>query len=155
MTPGSFAPRRFLRVALVASSAFGAVVALGAGPAGNADAMILRAVGGACVGLLISGCLYLVLVSKDLASLHIPFEELNESEIVLLKSAGSMVHYRTGRPLRFWEGIGGRLFLTNQTIEFRAHRGQPWVYRLTIPLADVAQASTYKGSGVVSGRSAH
>ena len=41
--------------------------------------------------MLASGCLYLLLVSKDLAALKIPDEELNESEVVLLKSNGSMV----------------------------------------------------------------
>ncbi len=106
--------------------------------------MVVRAIGGGLCGLLACGILHLLLVQRHLAGLSIPTEDLNESEVQLLKSAGSMVHFRSGRPLRFWEAVGGKIFLTNEVLEFQAHRGQPWVYRLTIPLSAIERAAPLK-----------
>lgn len=139
-----FSFRRFFHVAHVGSVAAGILIGLVAGPFGNPAEMIVRGIGGGVCGLLASACFYLLLVSKALANLRIPDAELNESEVVLLKSVGSMIHFKWGRPLRFWEGVGGRLFLTNEVLEFRAHRGQPWVYRLTIPLGEIVRVTPCK-----------
>lgn len=151
MASENFSLRRFMHVAHIGSVVAGVLIGLFAGPAAGPAEMAIRGVGGGLCGLLASGCLYLYLYSKDLAALQIPDEELNESEVVLLKSAGSMVHYKSGRPLRFWESVGGRIFLTNEVVEFRAHQGQPWVYRLTIPLGDIADATPCKILGVIPG----
>lgn len=146
-----FSLKRFLRVAQVGSTAMGFVIGLIAGPAGNVEVAIIRGIGGALFGFLVMGWVYLFVVAKDLVALNITDEELNPSEVVLLKTAGSVVHCRKGRPLRFWEGVGGKLFLTNQALEFRAHRGQPWVYRLTIPLGEIAQVTPCKILGLFPG----
>ncbi|HTU16779.1 MAG TPA: hypothetical protein VMG10_01850 [Gemmataceae bacterium] len=151
MAQNDFSFRRFFHVAHAGSVAAGILIGLIAGPGGAPAEMVLRAIAGGACGLMASGCLYLLLVLKDLAALQIPTSELNEHELVLLKSAGSMIHYKSGRPLRFWEGVGGRLFLTNEVLEFRAHRGQAWVYRLTIPLGEIAAAAPTKILGILPG----
>src|SRR5262249_26305603 len=96
--------------------------------------------GGAC-GLLAAGVLYLYLWHKDLAALRIPDEDLAENEVVLFSSPGSMVHYKSARPTRFWEGNCGRLFLTNKALEFRTQGGQYYRYPLTVPLHEITQAA--------------
>jgi hypothetical protein len=141
MAEDDFSYRRFVRVAQIGSVLVGVVLGLSVGPGGGAAEMMVRAIAGGVFGLLVAGCLYLFLVAKDLRNLDIPREELHEAEVVLRETPGSMVHYRSGSPLRFWEATGGRLFLTSQAVEFRAHRGQPWVYRLTIPLGEIAHAA--------------
>jgi hypothetical protein len=151
MANDDFSLKRFLRVAQVVSTLVGAIIGLLVGAPGNVESMILRFVGGGLAGLMISSCFYLLLVSKDLALAEIPKEELNDSEAVLLKNAGSMVHYKTGRPLRFWEGVGGTLFLTNQALTFRAHKGQPWSYWVTIPIDEIANVKPCKILKIFSG----
>jgi hypothetical protein len=59
-------------------------------------------------------------------------------------SPGTLVHYRTGQPARFWDGVGGKLFLTTQRLIFVTHRGQPWCYTLSLSLAEIANADTYQ-----------
>ena len=113
--------------------------------------MAIRAVGGAVCGLMMSGLLYLYLVWNDLAGLQIPDSELRENEVVLLMSSGSMVHYKSGLPLRFWDAIGGRLFLTKHVLEIRAHRGQHALYQMTIPLSEIVEASPCRILGVFPG----
>ena len=113
MAKDDFSLKRFLRIAQVASTLVGAIIGLLVEAPGNVEAMILRAVGGGLAGLMISSCFYLFLVKKEVALAEIPKAELNDSEAVLLKNAGSMVHYKTGRPLRFWEAVGGTLQVTS------------------------------------------
>lgn len=151
MTGDSLSWKRFLSVVHIASTVLGAAIALVCGPAANASDTLLRALGGALFGFWVSSCVYLFDLRKEFGRLDIPAEELNQSEIILLKSVRGMVHFRSGRPLRFWEGVGGKLFLTNQVLEFRAHRGQPWVYRVTISLSDIAGVRPCKILGCFPG----
>jgi hypothetical protein len=125
MATEDFSLKRFFHIAHVGSIVIGFLIGSFAGPAANAEERILRGLCGGMLGFMLSGGFYLFLITKDLQKLEIPDEELNESEFALVKNAGSMVHYKSGRPLRFWEAVGGKLFLTNQVLEFRAHRGQP------------------------------
>jgi hypothetical protein len=152
MARDEFSLRRFFHVAHAGSIAVGIIIGLAAGPNKDlVEKVVLGIAGGISGALLASLCFYLRLHVKDMAALQIPDEELNESEVVLLKSTGRMIHFKSGRPHRFWEGVGGRLFLTNEVLEFRAHRGQFWVYRLTIPLGEIARVTSSRVRGVVCG----
>jgi hypothetical protein len=151
MDTEDFSLKRFLRIGHLGSIAAGILIGLAAGPAANGLETILRIVGGGILGLVVSGCFYLFLYSKEIANLDIPAKELDESESVLLKNVGSLVHYKSGRPLWFWEAVEGKVFLTNQVLEFRAHRGQPFVYCLTIPLNEIAQALPCRILGLFAG----
>jgi hypothetical protein len=146
-----FAFRRFFHATHAGSIAVGTIIGLVAGPAGGPAEMTMRGIGGGVCGLVASAMLYLYLISKDLAALQIPDDELNDGEFVLLASPRCMVHYRSGEPLRFWDGIGGKLFLTNEVLEFRAHRGQHAVYRKTIPLGQIDGATPCRILGFIPG----
>ena len=64
------------------------------------------------------------------------------------QTPGAIVHYRTGQPRRALDAVGGKLFLTSHRLVFLAHRGQPFHYRLDLPLqevADVAACETVLG----------
>jgi hypothetical protein len=100
----------------------------------------LISAGGVVIGLMVAGVCYLVQVIKDIQTLHLPAEELAPSETVLMQTPHSIVHYRTWGSFRFWEAVGGKLVLTSHRLVFIAHRGQPWCYRLALPLEEVARA---------------
>lgn len=136
--------KRFLRVGLCVAGLFWLALGLffaARGGAGWEDFFGI-AVAGALVGFLASSCRYLVLLAREIQQLHLPVEKLEEGEEVLLETLHSMVHYRTGRPSRFWEAVGGKLYLTNQRLVFLAHRGQPWHYELSLALDAIVQAET-------------
>ena len=101
------------------------------------------------IGLLVAGCFYLVQVVKDMRSLNLDGEDMLPEEEVIAECF--CLHSRTGRPLKFWEGIGGKLILTNRRLAFLAHRGQPWHYRLSIPLEQIAKAEACALLGVIPG----
>ena len=69
--------------------------------------------------LVVGGITYLVHYTRSMSKVDIPDFELEGKEVVWAKTAQSMVHYRTGNALKFWDAVGGRLFLTNQFLEFR------------------------------------
>src|SRR5262245_13630700 len=121
--------RGFLLIAalagLVSAAAIGACcLAGGLGP-GEAAAF---AAAGLPVGLMFGGCCYLVQLAREMRALHLRAEDLLPGEVVERETPHSVVHYRTGRPGRFWETVGGKLVLTSRRLVFLAHRGQPWQY---------------------------
>jgi hypothetical protein len=101
-------------------------------------------------GLLSAAILYLGYVARSLRSLRVAQEELGVTEKVLKQTRGSIVHYRNGSPWRFWEAVGGKLFLTSSRLIFRVHAGQPWRYEVVIPLAEVIGVSRCSMPGLAT-----
>ena len=64
-------------------------------------------------GFVVAGVCYLVQLIRDLDALHLAPEELLDGEIVFMETPGSIVHFRSGRASRLWDGVGGRLILTS------------------------------------------
>ena len=151
MAKDDFAFRRFLHVAHVGSIVGGMFVGLAVGPIGGPAELAVRCITGGLCGFLAAAAFYMCLWVKDLAGLRIPEDELAEGEVVLMASPGSMVHYKSGNAFHFWNATGGRLFLTNEVLEFRAHRGQHHVYRITIPLDEIARAKACRILGIFQG----
>jgi hypothetical protein len=101
--------------------------------------------------VVVGGITYLVYYTKCVNALDLPENELESDEILWGKNGQSMVHYKTGNAYKFWEAVGGKLYLTNKRLEFRAHGGQPWVYRLTIPLQEIRKATPVYILAIVPG----
>ena len=124
----------FVRIAAVASlvSAFGlswcSVLELKRDPWWGAPICFTSIV----IGLLVAGCFYLAQVAKEMRSLHLDSEDMLPEEEVSMECF--CCHFRTGRAPKFWEAVGGKLLLTSHRLAFPAHRGQPWHYRLFLPL---------------------
>jgi hypothetical protein len=96
--------------------------------------------GAVFLGFTVAGVWYLVQLSQELKSLHLPAGELAPGEEVLRETPGSITHRPSGQP-RSWTGpIGGRLVLTSRRLVFLAHRGQPQHYRLDLPLQAITEA---------------
>jgi hypothetical protein len=120
--------------------------------AGAEDEAITRAFAIGFMTLLVSGGVsYLVYYARAMKQANITDEELDESEVVWAKTAQSMVHYKSGTPLKFWEAVGGRLFLTNQVLEFRTFPAELFSYRLVIPLEEIRRARPCRILGFISG----
>src|SRR4051812_11880766 len=128
-----FTLKHFLRTAARWGSLAGGLIGLIAGPLGLAgpgglgfwEALLVRTALGGFLGFIIAGLLYLVFVGKSLHSLQIEEDEADFAEVVLRESRGSVAHFRLGQPWRFWGSVGGKLFLTNSRLIFKAHKGQP------------------------------
>lgn len=103
---------------------------------------ILLGIGGLEAGFFMGGIRYLILHLHDVATMRFPADELGDGERVLMESTGSIVHYRTGRTTRFWEAVGGRLYLTNRRVVFITFRGQWWSYRISLKLDSILRAET-------------
>src|SRR5262249_28360136 len=102
------------------------------------DDFLLILLGSLTLGFIVAACINLVQLSGEVRSLTLPAAIALPSEAVVMEVMG--VHYRTGRPWRFWEAVGGKIIVTNLRLVFIAHRGQPWRYTLLIPLEEVATA---------------
>lgn len=137
-----------LRVALVLTiAAIASVVAYFAGAEREAVERALAI--GLLTLLVVGGGMYLVIYAIRMKQLDIPAAELGENEVVWAKTTHT-VHYKTGNPYKFWEAVGGKLFLTNKVLEFRAGPAEWWVYRIKIPLQQIHDARPSK-IGFVSG----
>src|SRR5262249_39802410 len=101
--------------------------------------------------LVVGGGAYLVHYARSMSKAELLDHELGDKEVVWAKTAQSMVHYRGGTPLKFWEVVGGRLFLTNQVLEFRSFPAEYFVYRLVIPLAEIVDAQPCRLLGIIPG----
>jgi hypothetical protein len=55
-----------------------------------------------------------------------------------------MVHHKSGKPSRFWERVGGKLFLTSEALEFRTHPMDWYAYRIRIPVREIECATPCK-----------
>jgi hypothetical protein len=131
----------FLTIAaLAALLAFAGIVIAFASQGWLLAGVVLGAVAGHVIGLLVAGVFYLVAVTRNIARLRVPPKELGPGEVVVLEMAGTLVHFRSGRPVRSWEGVGGKVVLTSRRLVFLAHRGQPWHYRVELPLGEIAAA---------------
>ncbi len=72
---------------------------------------------------------FTVLYGKSLRTLQLANDDLLlPTEVVKKQTQLNVVYYRTGRPLRFWEAAGGKLFLTTSRLIFKAHPDQPWAF---------------------------
>jgi hypothetical protein len=89
-------------------------------------------------GLVSAAILYARHMMLSMRSLRPTEGYLGRTELILKETPWGFVHHRTGRPWRFWEAVGGKLFLTSSRLIFRAHAGQFWRYELAIPLSEVA-----------------
>jgi hypothetical protein len=134
----SFTLKRFLYFAHAIAVVAGAALAVFAAPifGGWPDA-ILWTILGSEIGLVVAGYCYLPFWMLNLRRLKIPEEELADGEVVI--SWTPIGHFQSGRLLRSWVTVGGNLFLTNRVLEFRAHKGNFWVYTILIPLADIGR----------------
>jgi hypothetical protein len=118
-------------------SAIAAAVAYVLGPEEEA-ALCAIAIG--CFTLLVvGGGTYLVIYAIRMKQLDIPADELADNEVVWARTSHA-VHYRTGNTWKFWETVGGRLFLTSAALEFRANSAEWWVYRIKMPLEEIRRA---------------
>jgi hypothetical protein len=90
-------------------------------------------------GLVSAAALYGRHVSERIRSQKLTDGDLGIAELVLKQTPFGFVHHRTGRAWRFWDAVGGKLYLTSSRLLFRAHPGQFWRYELVIPLAEVAK----------------
>jgi len=97
------------------------------------------------------GGTYLVVYFARMRQLDIRADELGADEVVWAKTSGSVAHYRSGATWKFWETVGGRLFLTNQVLEFRANPVEPWTYTIAIPLDQIRLAAPYNIFGFING----
>lgn len=120
--------------------------------AGAEEEAILRAIVLGSLTLLVSGGgTYLYLYARQQRELDLPSGELGDDEVVWAKSTGSVVHFRSGKPWKFWETVGGRLFLTNEVLEFRANPLEVRPYRILIALREVRWAKPVALFGIVKG----
>jgi hypothetical protein len=120
--------------------AFALLVGVVAYFVGAEEEAVLRAFTLGFVTLFLGGAsTYLFIYFKRMRELELPNEELGDEEVVWAKTT-HIVHYRTGNIHKFWETVGGKLFLTNHAVEFRANSAEFWVYRIVIPLREVHQA---------------
>jgi len=133
----------FLVITAVAAACCAAVAALFCALMGQFIAPVMAGVtaGSMAMGLMVAGVAYLVQLAVEIRRLDFPADDLCDGEVVKLQSQGSMVHYRTGNPRRTFDAVGGKLFLTTHRLRFVAHRGQPWRYRLDVPLKDIEDAA--------------
>ncbi len=83
--------------------------------------------------------------------LHLTAEHLLPSESVLLETSYAVIHYRTGRLWSVWGHVGGKLVLTSHRLVFLAHRGQPWWYRLALPLEEIERAESSESFSALPG----
>jgi hypothetical protein len=143
--------RGFAVIATVAATISGTCILSYHGLDGPPFDFVLIGIGSVLIGFFIGVGCYLVQLAKDIRSLSLRTEDLLPTEAILLKTPGSAVHFKTGRPSRFWEAVGGKLFLTTHRVVFLAHRGQPWHYRLSIPLEEIASAETCKVARAFTG----
>jgi hypothetical protein len=131
-----------VRIALVLTvTAIATVVAYFAGAE---EVAVMRALAiGLLTLLVVGGGTYLVIYTIRMKQLEIPAEEMGDEEVVWAKTTHT-VHYKSGNTFKFWEAVGGKLFLTNEVLEFRANPAEWWVYRIKIPLLDIRRASPCK-----------
>ena len=97
------------------------------------------------------GVAYLIFYFHEAKHLTIAEEEFEDEEVLWAKTCQSMVHYKSGNPLKFWEAVGGRLFLTNQVLEFRTFPAELFAYRIVIPLGEIRRARPCSLFGVIPG----
>jgi hypothetical protein len=100
---------------------------------------------------LVAGTCYVLQLTLELHRMRLPADELEPFEALTLDMKGTLVHFRTGRSWRFWDAVGGKLFLTDRRLLFLAHRGQYWHYRLSIPLGQIANAEPAAVFGGIPG----
>jgi hypothetical protein len=98
--------------------------------------------GSVVIGLVAASHFYLVQLWLEIRNMRLSEEDLLPSESVVMESPGTLVHCRTGRPARFWNAVGGKLFLTTHRLIFVTHRCQPWCYTLSLSLGKIAGADT-------------
>jgi hypothetical protein len=141
--------KRFLIVEMVLIVAVVAAIA-GYFVVEEAPFLGASAFGGMTV-LVVGGAIYLIHYARCLRQLDLPAEELGDREVLWAKTQQSMVHYLSGNPYKFWEAVGGKLFLTNEFLEFRASPAEYWVYRVMIPLSEVRDARPCTILGFIKG----
>jgi hypothetical protein len=144
----------FLRIALLLQITSGIVISLICWLSSDVGWTELAwiGLGSVEIGFFFAACCYLVQVTRDMRRLRLSPEEMSPSECVIMEASCGHFHARPGAthvgPLN---SVGGRLILTTHRLVFLAHRGQPWHYKLFVPLEDVAKASMCDLFGVISG----
>jgi hypothetical protein len=101
--------------------------------------------------LLLGGTSYLVHYFVSMREVDIRDDELDEMEVVWAKTQQGIGHYRSGNPYKFWDTVGGKLFLTSHVLEFRANPAEPFAYRLIIRLEEIRYAEPHRLVGVIPG----
>jgi hypothetical protein len=108
-------------------------------------------VGGAMIGWMVPGSIYVILVAREICKLEFPSGELRPAEEVLMVLPGRGALMRYFWPIPFRIAVGGKLFLTNQRILFAPHRGQPGSQPLSVELEEIANAEPFSYMGFISG----
>jgi hypothetical protein len=149
----AFTLRGFLTIAALAGVPVGAVALVGfllagADPPFSAAGGVVATVG---PGATVAGGVHLAQLMHEMRNLTLAAEDLLAGEEVMLESEGSMVHYRRGRQGGIFDSVGGRLVLTNRRLVFLAHRGQPYHYRLSLPLGEIAHLEVWPDAGIRQG----
>ncbi len=88
---------------------------------------------------------YFVIYAAGARRLDLPTAELDDGEVVWAKTPLGVGHYKNGI------STGGKLFLTNLVLEFRANPGQGRAYRVMIPLRDIRRARPFRVLGFIPG----
>jgi hypothetical protein len=123
--------------------AISAIASLFAYVAGSPEEAVARSMPVGLLALLVlGGGTYLLIYTKGMKQLDYPASELEANEVVFGKSR--ILHYKTGQPWKIWEGVGGKLFLTNEAVEFRTTPNELWIYRIRIPLIEISQVKPCK-----------
>jgi hypothetical protein len=146
--------RGFLSIAVAAALAGAIGVGSYLAVVGNLNGKNIALTGLFCVllGFMFAACWYLVQYGRELKSLDLSPDQLEPHERVLRRSGRPIIHYKTGKLWKTWQGVGGKLFLTSQRLVFLAHRGQPWHYQLYLPLTDIVTVEpSDAGPGVPGG----
>jgi hypothetical protein len=105
--------------------------------------------GSLVIGLIVAGVCYLLQFAGEARTKHLTHEEMLPFERVILENNGC--HFKTGRPFKFWEAVQGRLVLTTHRFVFLTYRGQPWNYKLSLPIGQIARIDSCKLYGLIVG----
>lgn len=98
---------------------------------------------------MVAGFCYLFQVTNDIRALRLANEDMLPSEEIIMEC--HCCHYRTGRPFKSWESVGGVLVLSSHRLAFLAHRGQLWHYQLFLPVEQISKAETCPLFGSIPG----
>jgi hypothetical protein len=95
---------------------------------------------GGVAAFFAAGLVYLPWLMMDIAGLSLPESDLLPGERPVPGGVWVANHRHRGWPQRLQGMTGGKLFLTDRRLVYRAHGGQPWNYELSIPLEEIEEA---------------
>ena len=107
--------------------------------------LVLRAIVGGIIPGIISGFIFGLLTGWFASSKSVA----TATKIEL--HAGEEVAFHTGaNHFKGMEGVGGKLYLTNNRLVFKSHKLNVQTHELSIPLTDILQVERYKSLGLIN-----